>query len=75
MYGYIGHDISTTRGKMMKTIIIFIMAVILTAPWVINAVKLSNCDFESNYKCEVVHLIGVVIPPASWITVWFDTDS
>jgi len=51
------------------------LAVILFAPWVVNAVKLVDCDFESPYKCEAIHAIGVFIPPASYVTVWFGTDS
>lgn len=61
----------------MKTNIIIYVLIIafFTAPWVINFVKLTNCDFESNYKCEIIHGVGVVIPPTSWVTVWFESDS
>lgn len=51
-----------------------IIIVLFFTPWVWNAVKFSNCDFESNYKCEASHGIGVFVPPASFITVWFGTD-
>ena len=50
-----------------------IIAVVLCAPWVVNAYKLSNCDFEANYRCEVIHVIGL-FGPLSWVTVWFDDD-
>lgn len=43
-------------------------------PWPLNAYKLSQCDFEADYKCEVLHTIGVFVPPAALITVWFGTD-
>lgn len=39
-----------------------------------NAVKLASCDFESNYKCEVIHGAGLVVPPLSLVTVWFADD-
>lgn len=39
-----------------------------------NGYKLSGCDFKSNYTCEVVHVLGAVVPPASLVTVWFGTD-
>jgi hypothetical protein len=41
--------------------------------WIGNLNKLLDCDFASPYKCEVVHAIGI-IPVASVITVWFDTE-
>ena len=52
----------------------FILLAIAAIPWIWNGVKFANCDFVSDYKCEIIHGAGVFIPPASWITVWFDTD-
>jgi len=40
----------------------------------LNAYKLTQCDFESPYKCEVVHGVGLV-PPLWVVAVWFDTDT
>ena len=51
-----------------------VIIAIIFGPYVYNGIKLTNCDFESNYRCEVVHLAGLVIPPLSFITVWFSTD-
>lgn len=59
--------------KEQLLINLIILLIILT-PWVINFNKLSNCDFDSPYKCEVIHAIGI-IPLASFITVWFEDDS
>lgn len=39
--------------------------------WLTNAVKLVNCDFDAPYKEEIIHTIGLVVPPASIVTVWF----
>lgn len=58
----------------MKLSTMLIILVIAAIPWVWNGVKFTNCDFESDYKCEIIHGAGVFIPPASWITVWFGTD-
>lgn len=58
---------------MKLTTLLIIFAIAIT-PWVWNAAKFAQCDFESNYKCEIIHGIGLFVPPASWITVWFDTD-
>jgi hypothetical protein len=43
--------------------------------WGVNAYKLSQCDFAADYKCEALHGVGLVVPPLSWITVWFGHDS
>lgn len=39
-----------------------------------NAYKLTQCDFESPYKCEVIHAVGM-LPPFWVAAVWFDTDT
>lgn len=55
--------------------LIFVIVVFgIGGGWVWNAVKLASCDFESNYKCEVIHGAGLVVPPLSIITVWFADD-
>ncbi len=51
-----------------------VLIVIGFAPYLVNGYKFSQCDFESNYKCEAIHAIGVIVPPASLVTVWFDHD-
>jgi len=58
----------------MKLSALLILAVLAFAPYVWNAAKFIDCDFESNYKCEAIHGVGVVIPPAAFITVWFGDD-
>ena len=59
--------------KVGKTIVLFgVLLVLLWIPtYVWNIVKLCNQDFEAAYKNEVVHAIGVGLPPASVITVWW----
>ena len=59
----------------MKGLLLLVFIIVLGAmPYVWNGYKLAGCDFEPNYKCEVIHGIGVLIPPASLFTVWFDSD-
>jgi hypothetical protein len=58
----------------MKPTTILIIWVLLVTPWIWNTVKFASCDFKSDYKCEVIHIIGVIIPPAAYITVWFADD-
>lgn len=50
------------------------LVVLFASPWIVNAWKLSDCDFESNYRCEIIHGVGRVVPPLSIVTVWFDDD-
>lgn len=42
------------------------------AGWVINLVKLFECDFQAPYKGEIIHTAGALIPYISPITVWFN---
>ena len=51
-----------------------IVGLILIAAWVMNIVKLTDCDFEADYKCEIFHGIGVFTGPLAIVTVWFDDD-
>jgi len=51
--------------------VVFMLLLVLA--WAINFTKLVDCDFKADYKCEVVHGIGV-IPAAAPITVWFSFD-
>lgn len=65
------------RNKTTDKISLFIVVatvMLLLSPVAINAFKLLNCDFESDYRCEVIHGIGVVLPPASYVTAWFKSD-
>lgn len=41
--------------------------------FVLNIVKLTDCDFAAPYRCEAIHGIGL-LPPAAIVTVWFATD-
>lgn len=52
--------------------LIFIIALSIYVPvaWVVNLVKLLNCDFAPIDKHEIIHLIGL-IPGVSMITCWF----
>ena len=58
---------------IVELIIVFVAAFGIGA-WVWNAIKLESCDFKANYKCEALHGVGLVVPPLSIITVWFDDD-
>ena len=51
-----------------------ILIAVIFSCFFVNLYKLTQCDFESPYKCEVIHAIGL-FPPASLIQVWFETDN
>ena len=57
----------------MNKVMVFgvVIFVVVAVGWVKNIIKLSDCDFEAPYKCEVVHAVGVV-PPVGMITGWLD---
>ena len=59
----------------MKLTALLVIAALLSVPWIWNAVKFTDCDFTSDYKCEVIHGTGVFVPPAAFLTVWFEDDS
>lgn len=52
-----------------------IVLILALTPYVNNAYDLSQCDFESPYRCEVIHGVGVALPPTSLVTMWFDNDA
>ena len=52
-------------------VIQLIIVVVVGTGWVKNIFKLADCDFQSPYKAEFVHAIGL-FPPAGAITGWLD---
>lgn len=51
-----------------------VLCVLLGTSYIVNVMKLADCDFKAPYTCEVVHAVGI-FPPAAVITVWFKDDS
>ena len=54
--------------------VFIVIILIFSLSWVWNVVRFTSCDFESNYRCEVIHGAGVFVPVLSIFTVWIDTD-
>lgn len=52
-------------------LIYIVLALFMFLGWVKNIVKLSDCDFETPYKCEVIHGVGLV-PVVGMFTGWMD---
>ena len=61
------------KGFTSVELIMVLIFVFLAVSYIVNAYKLSGCDFEPNYKCEFIHGVGL-IPTLQIVTVWFDTD-
>jgi len=55
----------------MIAVFVLIVVLICAIGWVKNVIKLSDCDFEAPYKCEVWHGVGI-IPPVGAVTGWMD---
>ena len=62
------------KGTTITELLVFIIIVFGVASWVGNMYKLTGCDFEADYKCEVIHGVGVV-PWVHMATVWAGTDA
>lgn len=62
------------QGFVLNSLVMVLVFAFVVGSWIGNAVKLANCDFEPNYKCEVLHGVGFIILPLSMVTVWFDAD-
>ena len=54
-------------------VVIVVLSIITAVTWIGNFVKLTNCDFQSPYRCEVIHGVGL-FPPLNIVTVWFNSD-
>jgi len=69
----LGMKTETQMKKAMRTAAIINMVIIIVVGtgWVKNIIKLTECDFESPYKCEVIHTVGL-IPPIGMVTGWLN---
>lgn len=57
---------------MRTMVVVYLLCLILGgAGWIQNVYKLTQCDFASPYKAEVVHLVGLV-PVVGAITGWIN---
>lgn len=60
----------------MKSVTAIILAVwlVVIVSWVNNVVDFVDCDFKEDYRCEMLHGIGMSVPPTSIVTAWFESD-
>lgn len=64
-----------SKGNMGDFAAVVLLCLLMAIPvaWVWNMSKLFHCDFEADYRCEVLHGMGVA-PPLAIFTVWAGTD-
>ena len=43
-----------------------------TGGWIMNIVKLAQCDFASPYKAEMFRIVGVAVPPVGAVLGYMD---
>ena len=48
-----------------------VILVVCVTGYIKNVIKLSECDFQAPYKCEVIHGVGLV-PFVGPIVGWMD---
>lgn len=48
-----------------------IFVLFIAGSWLTNFCKFVSSDFDTPLKREVVHGVGVFVPPVSLITCWF----
>lgn len=65
------------KGFTVIELVIVLMFVVIiplaVTGWVKNLIKLSECDFESPYKAEVIRVVGV-IPPVGAVVGWLNIE-
>lgn len=53
--------------------IVVLLCLLTIIGWFLNIIRLFGCDFASPYRCEVIHGIGLIAPPAASVTGWMET--
>lgn len=59
-----------TFMELFGLLLLFVV-ILMFIGWGKNIYKLSECDFEAPYKCEVIHAVGI-IPPVGGVVGWMD---
>lgn len=53
---------------MTKAIFTIALFTILVFGWIMNIVKLIDCDFEPSYKSEIIRGVGIFVAPIGVVT-------
>lgn len=55
-------------ATILSIVFFWLLPIIL---WIVNLIQFFDCDFCAPYKDEAIHLVGILIPYAAYITVWY----
>jgi len=63
----------TMFSTLSIPVILLATVVLLAFPagYILNIVKLCDCDFDASYKAEIIRGIGIVLPPVGCIVGYF----
>lgn len=60
---------------MIKGIMLLAFSLFMLVGWVLNVYKfVTDCDFSSPYKCEVVRGVGIFIAPIGSAAGYFNIN-
>jgi len=59
-----------TKTTGLLSLITLIIFMTLTLGYIINIFKFANSNFEKPYKREIIHGLGIFIPPIGSIIGW-----
>ena len=54
--------------KYETTYLLFVTFILVS--WVVNITKFASCDFDPIGKAEILHAVGVFVPPVALVTAW-----
>lgn len=61
------------RATNMAWLVPIALGVVVRIAWSVNIIMFTECDFRPDYKCEVLHGLGI-IPMFAPLTIWFGVD-
>lgn len=60
------------NASTLGTTIIIILTIAMCIGWGKSIYKLTECDFQPPYKCEILYGIGILVPPIGAFIGWRD---
>lgn len=60
--------------RLMFIVVVLLVGVFCTTGWVKSIIKLTESDFESPYKAEVIYAVGTIAPPIGAIVGWLNIE-
>lgn len=73
MSKFLTDNMSDKEALVVGSIVLALISLVAVC-YVNNVLDFVDCDFQAPYKCEIVHGVGVVLPPVSVVTTFVGTD-